>query len=268
MPRIPGRHSAARNRRDRARRRRRPSRFSVLFSFEPDPDNLFLRPGDVAGPQGGPARLWGGKRFRGSTGNLFLVAVLAVVAVAACLGGAALAGVFNNNRVPAPRLVVPVLVPPPVTASATGSPSASPARLDRTGMSPARTPATQPAFPRMSQVPAVTSPAPTAATSGQLAVTVSYNVEGQAGDSFEAEVKVINDGSAAISSWQIVLALPYDQITEVANARGSMSGPYLLLEPPSSGSAIAPGATLRVYLDAQGVQTAPEVCEFDAVTCR
>ena len=65
MPRIPGRHSAARNRRDRARRRRRPSRFSVLFSFEPDPDNLFLRPGDVAGPPRGPARLWGGRRFRG-----------------------------------------------------------------------------------------------------------------------------------------------------------------------------------------------------------
>jgi cellulase/cellobiase CelA1 len=117
------------------------------------------------------------------------------------------------------------------------------------------------------------SPTPTAAASptarsGQSAVTVSYAVDEQAGDSFEAEIDVTNDGSSSISGWQIVVALPDDQVTELVNATGYESSHILLLQPVSSGSAIAPGTTLRVYFVAQGSQTVPEVCAFDNVSCR
>ena len=109
--------------------------------------------------------------------------------------------------------------------------------------------------------PAVTSSTPTVAasptaSSGQPAALVSYVVHDQVGDSFEAEIDVTNDWSSSISGWQIVLALPGDRVTAVANATGYESNHILLLGPVSSTSAIAPGATLRVYLIAQGTRTA------------
>ena len=94
------------------------------------------------------------------------------------------------------------------------------------------------------------------ASSGQPAALVSYVVHDQVGDSFEAEIDVTNDWSSSISGWQIVLALPGDRVTAVANATGYESNHILLLGPVSSTSAIAPGATLRVYLIAQGTRTA------------
>jgi cellulase/cellobiase CelA1 len=169
------------------------------------------------------------------------------------------------------------VAPQPTTASVSGSPSATvsgspPApRLNQMGATP-MAPRAQHATPRMSPVPMVASPTPTAAasptaTSGQSTVTVSYAVDEQVGDSFEAEIDVTNDGSSSISGWQIVVALPGDQVTELANATGYESNHILLLQPLSPGSAIAPGTTLRVYFVAQGTQTMPEICAFDNVSC-
>jgi hypothetical protein len=104
-------------------------------------------------------------------------------------------------------------------------------------------------------------------TSGQPTVKVNYAIDEQVGDSFEAEIDVTNHGSTSISGWQILVALPHDQITEIANATGYESNHILLLQPLSPGSAIAPGTTLRVYFVAQGTQTMPEICAFDNVSC-
>ena len=279
IPRISDMRSAARDGHDQAPRRRRRRPFSTLISFQPDMDDLFLRPGAAVGPLRGPARHRAGKRFRGINGNLFLAAVTAVAVVAAFSGVWALAGFFNRD-VPAPRPGTPPLALPLATASASaspsatvsGSPSAPAARLNQVRVSPVMAPGTQDASPRMSQMPAVTSPTPTVAasptaTSGQLAVTVSYAVDEQVGDSFEAEVDVTNEGSVSISGWQIVVALPGDQVTEIANATGYESNHILLLQPTSPGSTVAPGATLRVRFVAQGTRTTPEICSFDSVAC-
>ena len=88
--------SAAIDGRGKAPRRRRRRRFEALLSFQPDPDNLFLRPGDAVSPPRGPGRHRAGKRFR-IDGNLFLVADSAVVAVAAFFGGSALAGFLTGG---------------------------------------------------------------------------------------------------------------------------------------------------------------------------
>jgi hypothetical protein len=88
--------SAAIDGRGKAPRRRRRRRFEALLSFQPDPDDLFLRPGDAVSPPRGPGRHRAGKRFR-IDGNLFLVAVSAVVAVAAFFGGSALAGFLTGG---------------------------------------------------------------------------------------------------------------------------------------------------------------------------
>jgi hypothetical protein len=248
-------------------------------------DDLFLTPGDAVGRSREPAKHRAGKRFRGINGNRFLVAVSAVVAVAAFFGCSALAGSLKGGA-PAPSHGALPQVPQPAIASASGSPSAivrgsppatvsgsPPApQLSQTGAAPAIATGARHAIPHMSPAPTVASPTPTVAasptaTSGQPAVTVSYAIDEQVGDSFEAEIDVTNDGSSSISGWQILVALPHDQVTELANATGYVSNHILLLQPASSGSAIAPGATLRVYLDAQGTQTAPELCAFDNVIC-
>ena len=258
------------------RGRRRP--FTTLLSLQPDLDDLFLRPGDAVGRSREPAKHRARKKPRGINRNRFLVAVSAVVvAVAAFFGGSALAGSLKGGP-PAPGHGARPQAPPPAIASASGSPPAivsgsSPApQSSQLRAVPARATGTRPAVAHRSPVPTAASPAPTVAasptaTSGQPVVTVSYAVDEQAGDSFEAEIDVTNDGSSSISGWQILVALPHDQITELANATGYESNHILLLQPASSGSAIAPGATLRVYLVARGTQTSPELCAFDNVIC-
>lgn len=231
-----------------------------------------MRPSDAARPPRAPARRRAGGRSRPGRVTVFLIIATAVVAVVACLRVAALTGAFSN-RAAAPRPVVPSPAPSAATASAGASPSTLAMRPDQKRTSASLAPATRGATSRPPRVPAtLTSPesaaAPTAAASGQLPVAVSYQVDKQAGDLFQAEVKVTNDGPAAVSGWWVVLVLPGDQVTAVANASESSSGSYLLLQPPSPGSsAIAPGETFRVYVDAQGTQTVPEVCEFETVNC-
>jgi hypothetical protein len=256
-------------------------RFLALLDYQPDMDDLFIRPGDAVRPPREPARHRARGGLRGSGRNLLVLAVSAVIAVSAFLGGAALVGSVSGAA-QAPRLGIPPLAPLPATASASGSPSAtvsaSPsapgARLNRMKLAPAMTPVHH-ATPQMSPVAVTTSTSaatPTVtvsstATSGQRAVTVSYAVDEQDGASFRAEVDVINDGSSPISGWQIVVALPEDQITDFANATGYVSHHILLLQPASSEPAIAPGATLRVFFSAVGTETAPTLCAFNNVTC-
>jgi cellulase/cellobiase CelA1 len=128
--------------------------------------------------------------------------------------------------------------------------------------------------------PAVTAPAaavssgavPSAAvssgaTSGQAAVVVSYVVDSRGADGFQAEVDVSNNGSSSISGWQIVVALPDDQVTSVQGATGYVSHHILLLSQAPSSPAIAPRTTVRVFFTAQGVKTTPELCAFNNVAC-
>lgn len=291
-PALDGHHPDGRH---KAPRRRGQQRFPALLSFEPDLDDLFLgpgagavpRPGAAFGPSRRPARHRTRNRFPGVNRSLFMVVLSAVLAVAGFLGGTALAAHLKGGA-PAPTHGPPAVAAPNATASASGSPaagmrsspSASSALMNRMGALPVATPAKQ-TSPQRSRVPTVASPTPTVAsptptalasptptpTGSQLAVTVRYAVDEQVGNSFEAEVDVTNDESWAISGWQIIVALPGDLVTELANATGYESNHILLLQPLSSGSAVAPGATLRVYFIVEGNRTAPALCAFDNVVC-
>ncbi|MBV9380637.1 MAG: cellulose binding domain-containing protein, partial [Streptosporangiaceae bacterium] len=70
-----------------------------------------------------------------------------------------------------------------------------------------------------------------------------------------------------VSDWQIVVALPQDQITSFWNATGYVSNGILLLQPASYDQSLPPGGTLNVYFTAQGPETTPEACAFDGITC-
>jgi Cellulose binding domain len=280
MPRIPDIGGVARDGHDQAQRRRRRRRFQALFNFDPDMDDLFLGPDTVQPRERARHRVGDGSR--GFNRRLFLVAMSAVIAVVGFFGGSALAG-FLRSGGQAPRPGASLLAPYRASASASGSPSpmvsgsqpAPATRGNQVAMAPALAIVAQHATPAMSQVP-VTSPSPAATStiaaspspmSGQPKVTVSYTVDEQVGDRFQAEVDVTNGGSSPIADWQIVVALPDDQVTAFANATGYVSNHILLLQPASSGSAIASGSTLRVSFAATGIETVPVVCAFNNITC-
>jgi hypothetical protein len=167
---------------------------------------------------------------------------------------------------------------------ASGSRSAPPVHIPPVvfpASSPAQTVAASPGTTtRAAAAPSVTSPAatpsatvsPVAASSDtnavQPAVSVVYVVVSDYGGQFEGDVTVENNGSAPISGWQIVVALPYyDQITSFSNASGYVSDGILLLQPASSTDTVPADGTLSVSFTATGSQTTPEECAFNSITC-
>ena len=117
---------------------------------------------------------------------------------------------------------------------------------------------------------AAPTPAATpSATSTQEAVAVTYAVVAQAdgGFQFEAEVRVVNNGAAPISDWQISVALPDDQITAIGGASGYVSNHILLMQPEPGSSPLEPGGELKVFFDAEGPEMTPRLCAFDNIIC-
>jgi len=98
---------------------------------------------------------------------------------------------------------------------------------------------------------------------------VKYLIVGQAdgGFQFEGEVSVRNEGSAPISSWQITVALPYDQITAISGASGYVSNHILLMQPGPGSGPLEPGASLRVFFAARGPEMTPRLCAFNNTIC-
>ena len=184
--------------------------------------------------------------------------------VVLAVGSFAAVGFGLRSAEPGSGSAPPLHIPPVVF------PTTSPAQS--AGASPGVT-------ARASAAPTVASPiaassvtvspvaAPSDMNAAQPAVAVNYVVVAQYGGQFEGEVAVENNGSAPISGWQIVVALPGDQITSFSNASGYVSNHILLLQPASDGDAIAAGGTLSVYFTAVGPYTTPDVCTFNDIAC-
>jgi len=119
--------------------------------------------------------------------------------------------------------------------------------------------------------PATASPSATATPSpapAQATLTVTYLTVSDASSQVEGEVTVANSGYAAISGWRIAVALPEDQFTAVsANASGSVSNHILLMQPATGADTVPARGSLSVFFTAYGMQTAPELCAFNNVTC-
>jgi endo-1,4-beta-xylanase len=165
-----------------------------------------------------------------------------------------------------PTVTSPTTSPSPARTAA-GGVAAAPGATTRASATPSATsaPATVPiAASSVTVSPVAATPS---ANAGQAGVTVNYLVVAQDDGQFEGEVTVANNGSAAISGWQIVVALSADQITSFSDASGDASNGVLLLQPASDADALAAGGTLSVYFTAVGPQTTPDVCAFNSVSC-
>jgi hypothetical protein len=178
---------------------------------------------------------------------------------------------------PAPDIHLPVVPFPTASASPTAQAGAGP--LAGSTVPPSAvslsgnqlTPSAAAAQNTASATPAaaLTPTATPSATSTQQAVTVTYVVVAQAdgGFQFEAEVRVVNNGPAPISDWQISVALPDDQITAIGGASGYVSNHILLMQPEPGSSPLEPGGELKVFFDAEGPEMTPRLCAFDNTIC-
>jgi Cellulose binding domain len=168
---------------------------------------------------------------------------------------------------------VPGLTPPPVSVPTPSSPPAVPVKPKPPRPRPKRrtatphAPASQQRQPGTAPVarPAGTPPS-TAQTAAPLVVRYLIASEGPGG--FQGEISVTNNGTQPISSWQIVVALPDDQVLSFSNASGFVSNGILLLQPGPGAQPIPPGGgQLNVFFAAEGAQTIPEACAFNDVVC-
>jgi hypothetical protein len=219
-----------------------------------------LPPGQISG-----TALPGARRH-----GLIAIAVMTVLALSAMAGVAVARPPGRGYAAPIIMLATPF--PSSVTGGHARGPAASPG-----GSHPAPT-----AMPRPSTMkpvstatvtpsPAMTT-APTAVSDPTTAiaptVSVSYKVVAQRYGEFEGEVTVDNAGAAPISGWQLVVALPYDQVTAVsANARGYVSNHILLLRPAAYGDSVPAYGTLSIFFLAYGTATTPELCSFNSTSC-
>ena len=200
-----------------------------------------------------------------SRGRRVVYVLAAVVLALSAFAGVAVALTPPRRPAAFPYLTLVTPFPSATAGARPGATASPPAHATMPVMTAPVTPS-----PAMTTTPAA-SPSPTAspgASVTQPTVTVAYRAISETDDDLVAEVKVTNTGYSAISGWQIVVALPYDQFTAVSgNASGYASHHILLLHPATYADSVPAGGTLSVFFTAYGRQATPELCAFNDITC-
>ena len=172
------------------------------------------------------------------------------------IGTGAQGGTCPVCQFPIPRSAA---IPP-----ASGSPAGPPASPASSARASTRAGATAPPPP----VAVVPQPRSTPAGQTISPLGVTYSVTPGSGGQFTGQVTVVNRGSAPVTNWQLVVALPYDTVSAVQNAEISDSSDILFLSPAPNDLSIAPGGMVVVSIFASGPTTTPAECSFNNVTCQ
>lgn len=99
-------------------------------------------------------------------------------------------------------------------------------------------------------------------------MTVTFSTPQRWRGGFQGQLTIDNQGSTAVSGWQLAITLPGDQVRFVWNADWHFGDGSLTLTPASSDQVIAPGASASVNFFALGETTEPANCTFDGSACR
>ncbi len=203
-------------------------------------------------------------RYR-KQGRLALVAAgLALVVVAGYLGVPPLLSALGLGP-PVVCRVCQLPIPSSAAIGAGAGAFATPSSSRPRPSSPARTasaPATAPAAPV-----AVPPPATATGSAPPPALEVSYTAIPVAGG-FTGQVTVVNQGSATISGWRLVVALPGDTISAVQNAEFTEDQGVVSMTPAPYDLTVTPGNEVTVSIYASGPVRTPAECTFNDVTCR
>jgi len=144
----------------------------------------------------------------------------------------------------------------------------APAGIERLPRVPAAAPAPPPApSPAPAASPAPQPPAPAPAPSVP-AVTIAYSTPDVWDGGFQGEFTIVNHGNATLENWQVVIALPGDQL-DTAWDSDWQPGPAgtVILTPASYDAPLKPGATQQVNFVATGSTVEPASCTFDGSAC-
>jgi hypothetical protein len=132
---------------------------------------------------------------------------------------------------------------------------------------PSKSPKPGPPSPPPGPTTPVATPTPVPPPAGPD-VTVSYSAQQRWDGGFMGDLRLVNNGTAAVSGWQLVITLGGDRVDTVWNADWQLgSGGSLIMTPASYDLTIAPGASVSVNFVAQGSQTEPGSCTFDGSAC-
>ncbi|HEY4461640.1 MAG TPA: cellulose binding domain-containing protein [Streptosporangiaceae bacterium] len=234
-------------------------------------DTLVL--GRLRGPgEPPPARLPSRRSPAGTAGRIAVTAC--GVAVVAFAGFRLVPPVMQHLGIgtpaPGPGPCATCLGPIPSSSPLPQAPSATPSTTRARAAPPARR------TPAAAVVTAPVTPAPSASASASATVPtspgappgVTYRVTAQAGGGFTSQIIVVNHGTAPVSNWQLVVALPLDSVSAVQNAAYSYDSDVVFATPAPGEPPIAPGGTLVVTIDASGPTVTPADCSFDNVACQ
>jgi cellulase/cellobiase CelA1 len=98
-------------------------------------------------------------------------------------------------------------------------------------------------------------------------VTVTYTSMPHRHGGFIGELTLDNQGTSAVSGWQLAITLPGDDVDWVWNADWQFSDDSLILSPESGDQVIEPGDSITVSFAAHGPTTAPSSCTFNGAAC-
>jgi cellulase/cellobiase CelA1 len=98
-------------------------------------------------------------------------------------------------------------------------------------------------------------------------VDVSYSLEHSWQGGFQGVFTIVNNGSTAVSGWELDAVLPGDQVEWVWSASWHMTGDTLVMTPPGDQATIGPGDTVTEHVTAQGSTTSPTSCTFNGSPC-
>jgi hypothetical protein len=203
-----------------------------------------------------PARPW--YRRRGPV--LSLAISLLMVAVTGILAVPPLLAALGVGAQTCPQCALPIPSTPAIgpASPAMSAPASQPARptAPATPTRAASAPATPPVV--VAPQPMQTAPAP---------VTATYSSAGS-GSGFAGQVTVVNQSGAPISDWQLVVALPGDDISAVQNAEFNDDNDVLFMTPAPADLTIEPGASIAVTIYASGPTQTPAECSFNNVACQ
>ena len=208
-----------------------------------------------------PPRPWYQNRGRltVAAGGLAVVAIAGFLGVPALLGALGVAPGAQGGVCPQCQFPIPSSAAvPPGTVTSPAAPATGPAarhHAQGTGTAAATPPAAAPQ-PRTTPAAQATSP-----------FTATYSVTPGSGGQFTGQVTVVNRSSAAITNWQLVVALPYDTVSAVQNAEISDQDDVLFLSPAPDDLSIAPGGTIVVTIFGSGPTITPAECSFNNVAC-
>ncbi|HWG15603.1 MAG TPA: cellulose binding domain-containing protein, partial [Streptosporangiaceae bacterium] len=195
----------------------------------------------------------------------WLLAIVAGLTAVICAGFLEMPPLLAAVGIDAPTACQLCQFPLPSSPPVSQATGASPA-MSASAPPPART-----ATPSASASPPVrvVAPQPTATTPHTPpTVSATYTATPAGGSSFTGQITVINRGKAAITSWNLVVALPGDTVSGVQNAEFTDDNDVLFMTPAPYDLSISPNSTATITIYASGPDPAPAECSFNNVACQ